>query len=389
MPFVSFAGCTQDGPNVFSARPKIPFSKKAAQLMFSDTLTPTILVDQDRLERNIRRMQEICNAHRVELWPHVKTHKMVEVARMQLEAGARGLVCSKIGEALAMLPSGVKRVFLAHSIVDKANAPRLCALAEALDQLILACTSQPQAEALEGVLAAAGLTLPIMLGVDTGLGREGVRGVEEAERAAAFIARQPHMRLLGLYSHEGHAYGAVGKIPEVSEQVRNVLNEARRRIDRTLLVWPGCSVTAAHIATLADIDGVRPGTYVFGDLSLAAKHKVMAWDDLAATVLATVIDRPEPGLALLDAGSKTLSSDKTYTGISASLLDGRDIHVTRCSEEHGWATGSQVNELRVGERVRLVAAHICPVLNLADEVAVVRGEKIVATWKVAARGKVQ
>ena len=112
-------------------------------------------------------------------------------------------------------------------------------------------------------------------------------------------------------------------------------------------------------------------------------------DDLAATVLTTVVDRPEPGLALLDAGSKTLSGDKTAAGVSAMDYDLRDIAVSRCSEEHGWATGSDADRLAIGERVRLVPSHICPVLNLADEVTVVRGDKVTDTWKVAARGRVR
>ena len=355
--------------------------------MFPRLLTPTVLIDRDRLERNIRRMQDVCDHHGVELWPHVKTHKTVEIAHMQLAAGARGLVCSKIGEAEAMLPSGVKRIFIAHSIVDPLNAPRLRALAQSLDELILACTSEGAADALGRVLEEANLTVPVMLAVDTGLGREGVRGVDAAVNVAARLARQPRMRLRGLYSHEGQAYGAVGETDAVIEHVLRVLCEARERIDPSMPIWPGCSVTAARMATMPGVNAVRPGTYVFGDLSLAARHHVMEWDDLAATVLTTVVDRPEAGLALLDAGSKTLSGDKSSEGVYARVLDGRDIQLVRCSEEHGWATGGDVDQLRIGERVRLVPSHICPVLNLADEVIVIQGENVIDTWKVAARGK--
>jgi D-serine deaminase-like pyridoxal phosphate-dependent protein len=355
--------------------------------MFPQLLTPVVLVDRERLERNIRRMQEVCDRRGVEMWPHVKTHKTVEVARMQLAAGARGLVCSKIGEAEAMLPSGVRRMFIAHSIVDPLNALRLRALAESLDELILACTSEGAAEALGAVLEKAELTVPVMLAVDTGLGREGVRGVDAAVKLAGWVSRQPRMRLRGLYSHEGQAYGDPAQTDAVIQQVLSVLGEARERIDPSLPIWPGCSVTASRMATMPGVNAIRPGTYVFGDLSLAAKHHVMEWDDLAATVLTTVVDRPEAGLALLDAGSKTLSGDKSSEGVYARALDRRDIQLLRCSEEHGWATGSDADQLRIGERLRLVPAHICPVLNLADEVTVIQGDEVIDTWKVAARGK--
>ncbi len=352
--------------------------------------TPTLLVDRDRCARNIAAMQSACDAHGVELWPHIKTHKMIEVAMMQLAAGAKGLVCAKISEATAILPSGVRRLFLAHSLVDPRQAPRLKILSEALDELILACTSEAQAGALVGVLDAADLKLPVMIGIDTGAGREGVRDEEAAIRLAAFIATQPRMELKGLYTHEGHVNSAPrGETDPVIQSAHDKILSMRDRIDPSLVVWPGSSVSAMRMAELPGIDAIRPGTYVFGDLSLSIRHPAMDWDSQALTVLATVVDLPEPGLALLDAGSKTLSGDKTADGISASFFDRRDIHVTKCSEEHGWTTGKQVGRLEIGERVRLVPAHVCTCVNMHDEVTVISGEKVVDTWKVAARGKVQ
>lgn len=311
---------------------------------------------------------------------------------MQLTAGAAGLTCAKLGEAEALLPCGVRRVFVAHSLVDILLAPRLRALAEHLDELIVAATSEAQAEVLERVLARANLRLPVLLGVDTGLGREGARTPDDALRLAAFIERQPHLTLRGLYSHEGHAYqSAPGDEAATARAVHERLIGLRDRLgDPSLALWPGCSVTAAAMAALPGVNAVRPGTYVFGDLSLAGRESVMAWDDLALTILATVVDRPAPGLALLDAGSKTFSSDKTAAGIHGALLDHRAVHVSRLSEEHGWTTGPDVDQLRVGERVRVVPAHVCPVVNLADDVTVLNETgAVVDTWRVAARGKVR
>jgi D-serine deaminase-like pyridoxal phosphate-dependent protein len=354
--------------------------------MFEQLLTPRLLLDVDCMDRNIRNMQAVCDKHGVALWPHIKTHKMVEVARRQLEAGAKGLTCAKIGEALAMLPSGVRRIFLAYGILDPLQGPRLRQLADSLDELIVACTSEAQAQLLECVLAAADLHLPVLMAIDSGLHREGVRSLDEAVRLADFIRRQPHMTLRGAYTHEGH--GNQGDIEAVARQVHALLMELRERIGSELELWPGASPTAAIIATLPGINVVRPGTYIFGDLSMAHTKKIMPWEDLAVTVLTTVVDRPEPGLALVDAGSKTLFSDKTPANITAMWHDRRDIYVTRCNEEHGYVSGSQVDELRAGERARLVPAHICPVINLADEVTVIRNGAVIDTWRVAARGKV-
>jgi D-serine deaminase-like pyridoxal phosphate-dependent protein len=169
--------------------------------------TPSILIDRPRLLANLRRLQSHCDRHGVELRPHIKTHKMVAVAREQLAAGARGLTCAKIGEAEAMLPSGVRSLFIAHSLVDPRQAPRLAALAEQLDDLRVAVTSELHFEALERLAGLVGRRLRVMLAVDTGLGREGARDDAAAERLAGRLAGSSRLELRGLYSHEGFFYG--------------------------------------------------------------------------------------------------------------------------------------------------------------------------------------
>ncbi|MCC6729546.1 MAG: alanine racemase [Chthonomonadales bacterium] len=357
--------------------------------MLAELPTPCLLVDAARLDANIGGMQAACDAAGTQLWPHIKTHKSAEIARRQLAAGAVGLTCAKLGEAEAMLASGVRRMFVAYGLVDRRLASRLAALSEATDEVILACTSIAQTDALDVLLADAGLRAPVMMAVDSGLGREGARGPGQAVALAAHIRRSPRMDLAGIYTHEGHAY-ARGGPAELRATVRGVharLAALRDAVDAELPLWPGCSVTAAAMAGLPGVAAVRPGTYVFGDLALTLVTQTAAWETLALSVLATVVDRPEPGLALLDAGTKTLGSDRTADGAIAAPLDGSGWSVTRCSEEHGFATGRGADALRVGERVRVVPAHVCPVVNLADELVVTDGSRAVDRWPVTARGR--
>lgn len=361
-----------------------------------DTLqTPAILVNRPRLERNIRAMQSACDAHGVGLRPHIKTHKLVPVARMQLAAGAAGLTCAKLGEAEAMLASGARSIFVAHSIVDPRQAPRIAALHAALDDFRLAITGGAQAAALERVAAAANLgkKLRVMLALDTGLGREGARTIEAAQKLAAQAARSTHLELAGFYTHEGHFYG--GPLSGADSRIAALIERlcaTRDAIDKTLPLWPGCSVTAAAIAAMSSgrIQAVRPGAYVFGDLANTRTTGVMGEADVALHVLATVVDKPEPGLALIDAGSKTFSSDRTPDSLSALAADGRDIAVARVNEEHGYLRGAAVDSLETGERILFTPAHVCTVVNLADEVVVTDdGANILETWRVDARGKTQ
>jgi len=356
----------------------------------SDLPTPSILIDRSRLDRNLARMQKVCADSGTRLRPHIKTHKSAAIARRQLESGADGLTVAKIGEAEAMIPSGVRRIFIAHSLVDPGIAPRLAALHEQLDELVLAVTSELQAEALNTLLAKAGLKLPVWLAVDSGLGREGVRDPESAGRLAARFTDFSCLQLSGLYTHEGQFYRSppAERLSHI-DQLHEKLIAYRDAIDPQLPLWPGCSVTAALLAGRDGITGVRPGAYVFADLALAETTGVQKLEDVALNVLSTVIDRPEPGLALVDSGTKTLSGDKTPKGILARPADGRLFSISKANEEHGYVEGPEVDQLRIGEKIRWIPAHVCPVVNLTDRLIVVDGDDIVDTWPVDARGRVQ
>jgi len=354
--------------------------------------TPAVLVDRPMLVANIREMQALCDQHGVELRPHMKTHKMVAVARLQLAAGARGLTCAKLGEAEAMLPSGVRSLFVAHSLVDPGQAPRIAALADQLDDFRVAVTSEAHAEALIRLAALAGRKLGVMLALDTGLGREGARDGAAAARTAARVARAPQLELRGFYTHEGHFYGVPpAELPARAAELIDRLCAVRDAIDPALALWPGCSVSARLIAraSAGRVQAVRPGSYMLGDLSLSRTTGVMSADAVALHVLATVVDKPEPGLALIDAGSKVFSSDKTPDGLSAIATDGRALAVARVNEEHGYLRGSAVAALQIGERILFTPAHVCTVVNLTDFVTVTEGGQPVDTWRVEARGRTQ
>ncbi len=357
--------------------------------IFPEIDSPAVVIEADKMEHNLRAMQAVCDAHGVELWPHIKTHKLVPILRRQLELGAKGATCAKLGEAEAMLPSGVRRIFIAHSLVDLGKAARLRALADHLDELLLAVTSPAHAEALERLLEAADLRVPVLLAVDTGLHREGTRDAAHTARLADQIRRSSRMRLTGLYTHEGQAYGALSP-KEVDAQVdaiHHLLAEHAAAAGGGLPFWPGCSVTASRLAAKPNVKALRPGTYVFGDLSLSHGVKTLPFSTHALSILATVVDRPEDGLALIDAGSKVFSGDKTADGLSGRCVEDPEMVVRRVNEEHGYVAGGRVNDLRPGDRLRFVPAHVCPAVNLASEVAVVRENRVIARWPVDARGR--
>ena len=223
--------------------------------------------------------------------------------------------------------------------------------------------------------------------------------MESAVRLTRLIEQQPHLKLREIYTHEGHLYNvppsesvaAIAEVHRLLLETRDAVREASGPHSNLadLVVWPGCSISAERMAVLPEVSAVRPGAYVFGDLFLSEYAQVKTWDQMALTVLATVVDIPAPDLALIDAGSKVFSSDRTPESVFGRDFDGRDLQVTRVSEEHGFVTGSDVGSLRVGQRLRFVPAHICPVVNLTDWIVPIEGESILDRWRVEARGCVQ
>ncbi len=348
--------------------------------------TPGILLDVPALDANIDSMASVCRQNGVALRPHIKTHKSVEIARRQLAAGAVGLTCAKLSEALALLPSGVRSIFLAHSLVSPHKADKLRQLASQLDELIVAVTSLGQAEALEKILISIDLKLPCLIAIDTGLGREGVRNDSDFSRVFQFVEDSDYFTYRGLYTHEGFNYANTR--PEIESGIADTAGKLRhyRSLAGKGELWPGSSPTAELMAAQPDITGIRPGAYVFGDLSLTLQTEAMDWNSLATAVITTVVDRPEPSIALIDAGSKVFAMDRRPPRPHAIPLDGRDFGVTKLSEEHGIITGPDVDSLQIGDVLVMVPSHICPVINLSSNLYWWEADDTVTTRPIEGRG---
>lgn len=352
--------------------------------------TPYVRVDVDRLERNLDAMQSVCTANDVKLIPHIKTHKMVQVAKRQLERGAVGLTFAKLSEAEALLPAGPELIFLAHSIVDPLLAKRIARLAEQTGELILAVTSKAQGEALLEVVRASGLPqVTIAAAIDTGLHREGARSVEEFKEMADWIRSRKEFQFKAIYSHEGFCYGVdPAELDQTVEKIITQMSEWREAIGGGVELWPGCSVTGSKVAATGRVQAVRPGAYVFGDMNLCDKTKTYKEEEVALSVVASVVDKPEPELALLNAGSKVFSGDLSGQGHSGRIMEAPRYPVFKRNEEHGYIQGPEVRNFKIGQRLQFMVTHVCPVLNLADRVVAVRGEEV-EIWPVEARGCVE
>jgi D-serine deaminase-like pyridoxal phosphate-dependent protein len=354
--------------------------------------TPAVLVDLDVLERNVARMAAAAREAGVKLRPHAKTHKTIEIGRLQLRAGASGLSLAKTGEADAFVKEGFDDVFLAYPVVGEDKGRRLLALSESA-RLAVGFDSVAGAATLSSVFAAAGRRLDVLLKVDVGFGRVGV-APEAALEVAQRVAALPGLRLRGVFTHAGHGYlrDSPDGVADVGRQEGATLAAVAERLRASGLaveeVSVGSTPTARHAMAVSGVSECRPGNYVFHDASQVSLG-TCGPDDCAMTVMATVVSAPAPGRAVVDAGSKTLSSDplRPRAGGHGLVLGGRS-RLDRLSEEHGVVAVAEGESFRVGERVRLLPNHACVVANLHDRLYAVRGETIEDVWRVAARGRV-
>jgi D-serine deaminase-like pyridoxal phosphate-dependent protein len=331
-----------------------------------DLDTPALYVDLDVLERNIARMQEQCRAWGVGLRPHVKTHKIVEIAQMQLDAGAIGITVAKLGEA-EVLPG--EEVLVAYPLV-KAKLPRLLQLAKTR-RVIVAVDSVDVARDLEGIAT--------LVEVDVGVGRCGVQSSEQAvEVAKACSNFQGILYWPSWLDEEGFRTACV-KIDAVLDALSASGFDAR-------IVSGGSTPGAAKTPLIPRTTEIRPGTYVFYDAS-SIETECCVEADCALRVLTTVVSTSVPGQCVIDAGSKTLSSDQTVGSGTFGHVVGRPWTIRKLNEEHGYVGID--GRARIGEKVWVVPSHVCPTVNLHDEIWYGRGGRVDGSWLVAARGAVR
>jgi D-serine deaminase-like pyridoxal phosphate-dependent protein len=357
--------------------------------------TPLIAVDLDLLGRNIAEMAALAASYGVALRPHAKTHKSPHIARLQLEAGAVGLTCAKLGEAEVLVEQGgVTDILIAYPIVGDIKIQRLLHLLDRA-RVIVAIDTHRAAAALSQAISTRDRTLDIYLEVNTGQDRAGASAGQEAVDLAVAISQMPGLRLAGVMTHEGHAgFSGPDDIAIIAEKAGQALVDTAERIRcqgiEVTDVSVGSTPASWFTPRVPGITEMRPGTYVFHDNN-AFRHGRIGPDRCAARVVATVVSRPASDRAIIDAGSKALALDPSPSHPGHGFIVGHPgATIARLSEEHGVVTlPPGESGFDVGDRVEIIPNHICPAVNLTDELVVIHNGHVVDRWPVAARGKVQ
>jgi D-serine deaminase-like pyridoxal phosphate-dependent protein len=343
--------------------------------------TPAVVIDLDVVERNIARVQAMCEAAGVANRPHIKTHKSPVIAMMQREAGARGITCQKIGEAEVMAEAGLDDILISYNILGEQKLGRLGALL-AKTKVTVAADNPTVVAGLPQAAAIAGRDLDVVVECDTGRKRAGVATVAEAVALAKDIASRPGLSFAGfmLYPPENAMAETQAFLDAATAGIREAGLAPR-------IVSSGGTPNLRNLGRIEGVTEHRAGTYVFNDrMMLEAGMATLA--DCALTVYATVVSRAEADRGILDSGSKTLTSDTGGLEGHGLILEHPQARIARFAEEHGFLDLSACNDRpRVGDVVRIVPNHVCVVVNMVDRLVTVRGGEIVGELPVAARGR--
>lgn len=358
-----------------------------------DLDTPATLIDLDRLETNIREWQAVMTQWGKQFRPHIKTHKIPEIAVMQLKAGARGIVCAKVSEAEPFAAAGVEDICIAYPIVGEAKWQRLAELAKRTRRATVNCDSEEAARGLSAAAARAGATIHVHIDIDSGLHRGGIAAADTSaiERLARTIESLPGLELAGITTYRSGAFPGAPAVREAGHAEGRLLVEVAGRLRAAGIdiheITAGSTPTGKWVAEVPGITEVRAGNYVFNDL-MQLNNGIAAEEQLALSVLCTVASRTGDRVTI-DGGSKTFSGDVggVGTGRAAPVIAravGRAIHIERLNEEHGM--GYTEEQVKLGEKVRFYPYHACTCANLSDEIVGFRGERVEVVWPVRARG---
>jgi D-serine deaminase-like pyridoxal phosphate-dependent protein len=348
-----------------------------------DLDTPAVTIQLDVMEANIRRVHGHLARHGIANRPHIKTHKVPALGRLQMQAGAIGITCQKLGEVEVFADAGVADdVLLTYNILGAEKTDRLMALARRLRRLAVVLDNEVVGRGLSAAAARHAVDLPFLVECDTGFGRNGVQTPEAALDLARLAMRLPRLRFEGLMT-----------FPNREPQTRLFFERALelfKRADIPLPVVSGGGTPAIFTTqNFPMLTEHRAGTYIFNDV-MVVRSGTATWDDCAMRVRVTVVSRPTPGRAVIDAGTKVLTSDQYGVPGFGHVMEYPEAVVAGLSEEHGIVDLSACPERpAVGEVVHVVPNHCCVVSNMVDELYGVRGAMVEAVWPVAARGRVR
>lgn len=363
--------------------------------------TPALVIDHKGMEENLRRMQDYANKHHVGLRPHTKTHKTPVLALRQKELGCAGVTVAKVGEAEMMAAAGLTDIFIANEIIGEKKYQRIQKLADEGIDIAFGLDSIAQAEMVEKSFAKASKPAECVIEIEVGELRSGIVEEEECQKLLDYLKDCPHIHLRGVFSHDGDSYSA----PDIETACKKSVIAQKRTLKFAQMCKDnGFDISVVSIGStpslandseiLEGVTEIRPGTYIFMDASQANATN-NSWN-CAASILATVMSKPTEERVILDVGAKGLTMQSRSEGICAvegmgNLIDYPGTHIKLMYDEHAIIYNKKFHDaVKVGDKVRIVPVHICPVVNLYDKMYLVdENGEVEKELTIACRGKLR
>jgi D-serine deaminase-like pyridoxal phosphate-dependent protein len=356
-------------------------AEHAEMTLVADLDTPAIVIDLDIVEANIRRLQERLTHFGVANRPHIKTHKIPALAKMQLAAGAVGITCQKLGEA-EVFADTADDILLTYNIIGEAKTDRLAALTHRLKRMAVVLDNETVARGLSEAGLRNGVDIRFLIECDTGYGRNGVQSPQAALDLARSVMKMPRMQFEGLMTFPI-------KLPDTRQYLERTLQLFGGAGIPVPVVSGGGSPAVSLVGDFPMLTEHRAGTYIYNDV-MQVTAGAATWDDCAFTVRVTVVSRPTETRAIFDGGSKVFTYEQYYAKGFGRIVEYPDAVISGFSEEHGMVDLSQSRRKpEIGEVVSVIPNHCCVVTNMMDEVYAARRGKVETVFPVAARGRVR
>lgn len=360
--------------------------------MLEHLTTPAVIVDLDIVDRNIAHAENQISKVGIKHRPHIKTHKSVYFADLQVGSGAKGITCAKLGEAEVFANAGFTDILVAYPIIGEAKLERLAQLSQ--KSKVTTCI-----DSLEGAFGISalgeriGLKLPIYIEINVGFDRCGRRSGEEAMNFAKEINKLPGLQIEGIMSYAGHINDQK-TVDDVRLAVREevkLLNDTAQMLQANGIdlkeVSVGSSLSVEFAEELQGITEIRAGSYIFHDLGHVSSD-LFSIQDCALRIIVSVVSIPYPGRAIIDAGTKTLTSDKSRMDGYGYVVEHPEAEIIKLNEEHGFLNYDPASfELKIGQRLTVIPNHACVIPNLCDSLIGIRNGKVERMIPVDARGK--
>lgn len=360
--------------------------------------TPTLLLDYQKLLKNINEIATFAEEQGLSYRPHIKTHKSVKIAKLQLKLGAVGVTTAKIGEAEVMAAGGINDLLIAYPISSPDKMNRLIKLLQQGVQLKVSVDSGEQLTHLQRGLEHTPFSLEVWIKVNSGLNRCGVEPGMEVVRLAKIVMTHSKLKLGGVFTHAGHSYAAksLAEIESIGTQeglaVVESANECEKAGIQIQVRSIGSTPTYKIAGKVPGITEIRPGNAVFFD-AIQIGLGVTNTESCALSLLASVVGIYKDRI-VFDAGSKSLCLDKgahgnqTVSGFG-HIIGHSEVRIDRLSEEHGVGVFLQESPLKLNDKVQIIPNHACTVVNQFEEYIVHENGQIIDLWKVDARGMVK